>query len=105
MTISHHRGAICHGFVSLLRGVGFASVSVVVEVGKEDDEGDSVANQSPLHPLRERTACVEGLGSVTDCHMELDLLNKKCMHKVMKAEKRQTLRRINKCYCGLITNF
>lgn len=46
---------------------------MVVEVGKEDDEGDSVANQSPLHPLGERTACVEGLGSMTDCHMELDL--------------------------------
>lgn len=61
---------------------------MVVEVGKEDDEGDSVANQSPLHPLRERTACVEGLGSVTDCHMELNLLNTKLMHNVMKQEDR-----------------
>lgn len=54
--------------------MGFASVSVVVEVGKENDEGDGIANQSPLHPVRERTACVEGLGSMADGHVELDLL-------------------------------
>lgn len=75
MTINHHRGAVCDDFVLLVGGGGLASISVVVEVGKEDDEGDGVADESPLHPLRERTACVEGLCSVADCHMELNLLN------------------------------
>lgn len=75
VTVSYHRGAVCDGLASLMWGGRFASVSVVVEVGKEDDEGDSIANQSPLHPEGERAACVEGVASVADGHMELDLLN------------------------------
>lgn len=74
VTVSYHRGAVCDGLASLMWG-RFASVSVVVEVGEEDDEGDSVANQSPLHPEGERAACVEGVAGVPDGHVELDLLN------------------------------
>ncbi len=83
MTVSYHRGAVCDGLASLLCGGRFASVSVVVEVGEEDDEGDSIANQSPLHPGGERAACVEGVASMADGHMELDLLNTKNKH-IMK---------------------
>lgn len=46
---------------------------MVVEVGEEDDEGDGIANQSPLHPGGEWTAGVEGVSSMADGHMELDL--------------------------------
>lgn len=73
MTVSYRGGAVGDGLASLLRGRRFASVSVVVEVGEEDDEGDSVADQSPLHPGREWAACVEGVASVADGHVELDL--------------------------------
>lgn len=69
-------GAVRHVFASFLRW-RFASVRVVVEVGEEDDEGDGVANQSPLHPAGERTAGVEGVASMADGHVELDLFNKK----------------------------
>lgn len=48
---------------------------MVVEVGEEDDEGDSIANQSPLHPAGKLAARVEGVASVSNGHMELDLLN------------------------------
>lgn len=75
MTVSYHRGAVRRGLDSLLRG-GFASVRVVVEVGEEDDEGYGVANQSPLHPGGELTACVEGVAGVADGHVELDLFNR-----------------------------
>lgn len=59
---------------SLLREGWFAPVGVVVEVGEEDDEGDGVANQGPLHPAGERAAGVEGVAGVADGHVELDLL-------------------------------
>lgn len=75
-------GAIGDGLASLLRGGRFASVRVVVEVGEEDDEGDSITDQSPLHPGREWAACVEGVASVADGHMELDL--EKQAHSVIK---------------------
>lgn len=78
MAVSYCGGAIGDGLASLLRGRRFASVSVVVEVGEEDDEGDSIADQSPLHPGREWAACVEGVASVADGHMELDL--EMCTH-------------------------
>lgn len=54
---------------------------MVVEVGKEDDKGDSITNQSPLHPERELTAGVEGVASVTNGHMELDLIKRGCSHE------------------------
>lgn len=76
MAVSYHGGgAVRDGLASLLRGGRFASVSVVVEVGEEDDEGDGVADQSPLHPGGERAAGVEGVAGVADGHVELDLLN------------------------------
>lgn len=68
------RSAVHDGLASLLRRERFASVSVVVEVGEEDNEGDSVANKSPLHPGGEWAACIEGVAGVADCHVELDLL-------------------------------
>lgn len=73
VTVSYCGGAIGDGLASLLRGRRFATVSVVVEVSEKDDKGDSIANQSPLHPGREWAACVEGVASVADGHMELDL--------------------------------
>lgn len=73
VAVRYRRGAIGDGFASLLRGGRFAPVSVVVEVGEEDDEGDGVTDQSPLHPGREWAACVEGVASVANGHMELDL--------------------------------
>lgn len=73
MAVSNHRGAVCDRLASLLRGGWFAAISMVVEVGEEDDEGDSIADQSPLHPGGEGTASVEGVASMADCHVELDL--------------------------------
>lgn len=46
---------------------------MVVEVGEEDDESDGVTDQSPLHPGGEWAASVEGVSSMADGHMELDL--------------------------------
>lgn len=46
---------------------------MIVEVGEEDDEGDRVANQSPLHPSRERAATVERVAGMANGHVELDL--------------------------------
>lgn len=48
---------------------------MVVEVGEEDDKGDGVANQSPLHPAGEWTAGVEGVAGVADGYVELDLVS------------------------------
>lgn len=46
---------------------------MVVEVGEEDDESDGVTDQRPLHPGGEGAAGVEGVSSMADGHMELDL--------------------------------
>lgn len=48
---------------------------MIVEVGEEDDEGDSIANQSPLHPAGKWAASVERITGVADGYMKLDLLN------------------------------
>lgn len=73
VTVSHGRSAVGLWLAAFLWW--FASVRVVVEVGKEDDEGDSIADQSPLHPAGEGAASVEGITSVADGYMELDLFN------------------------------
>lgn len=73
VAVSYCRGAVGDRLASLLCGGRFASVRVVVEVGEKDDKGDSVANESPLHPVREWAASVEGVSGVADRHMELDL--------------------------------
>lgn len=44
-----------------------------VEVGEEDDEGDGVANQSPVHPLGEIAVDVEGMDGVDYGKTELQL--------------------------------
>lgn len=46
---------------------------MIVEVGKEDDESDCVTDQSPLHPGGKWAAGVEGVSSMADSHMELNL--------------------------------
>lgn len=46
---------------------------MVVEIGEEDDESDGIADQSPLHPGGEWTSGVEGVSSVANGYMELDL--------------------------------
>lgn len=75
MAVGYHSGAVCDRLASLLTGGWFTSVCVVVEVSEQDDEGDSIANQSPLHPGGEWTACVEWVTCVADGDVELDLLN------------------------------
>lgn len=50
-----------------------AAVGLVVEIGKQDDERDGVADQSPLHPGRERAARVERVSGMTNGDVELDL--------------------------------
>lgn len=73
MAVSYRRVAIGDGLAALLLG-RFASISVVVEVGEEDDESDGVTDQSPLHPGGEWTASVEGVSCMANGHMELDLV-------------------------------
>lgn len=68
-----HRFAVGDELAPLVRRGRFPPVSVVVKVGEEDDEGDGIANQGPLHPGREWTAAVEGVAGVADGYMELDL--------------------------------
>lgn len=75
MTVGYRAAAVGRGLPSLQPG-GFAPVSVVVEVGEKDDEGDGVADQGPLHPGGERAARVEGVAGVADGHVELDLSDK-----------------------------
>lgn len=50
-----------------------AAVGLVVEIGKQDDERDGVANQSPLHPGRKWAARVERMSGMANGDMELDL--------------------------------
>lgn len=50
-----------------------AAVGLVVEVAKEDDEGDGVADEGIVHPVREVAVDVEGQGRVADGDVELDL--------------------------------
>lgn len=73
MAVSYCRGAIGDRLASLVRRGRFASVRVVVEVGEKDDKGHSIANESPLHPVREWAASVEGVSGVANRHVELDL--------------------------------
>lgn len=61
--------------LTLMRRRRLAPVRVVVEVSEEDDEGDGVADQGPLHPVGERAARVEGVAGVADGHVELDLMD------------------------------
>lgn len=73
VAVSYRRVAVGDGLATLLLWGRFASVSVVVEIGEKDDESDGIADQSPLHPGGEWTAGVEGVSSVADGYMELDL--------------------------------
>lgn len=87
VTVGYHRGAVGDWFASFEWG-RFASVSVVVEVGKEDDEGDSIANQGPLHPVGEWTSGVEGVAGMANGHVELDLWSKnKVLYSKAKPKK------------------
>ena len=42
-------------------------VSVEVEVGEEDDEGDGIADERVVHPFGEVTVDVDGMDSVDYC--------------------------------------
>ena len=42
-------------------------VSVEVEVGEEDDEGDGVADERVVHPFGEVTVDIDGMDSVDYC--------------------------------------
>ena len=50
-----------------------AAVGLVVEVAEEDDEGDGVADEGIVHPVREVAVDVEGQGRVADGDVKLDL--------------------------------
>lgn len=50
-----------------------ATICLVVEVPKEDNEGEGITNQTPVHPFREGAVSVEWKSSVTNSDMELDL--------------------------------
>lgn len=58
-----------------------ATICLVVEVPKEDNEGDGITNQTPVHPFREGAVSVEGKSSVTNSDMELDLRKGKTVVK------------------------
>lgn len=73
MTIGYHWVAVGDRLGSLV--CRFASVCVVVEVSKEDDEGHCVANQSPLHPVWEWASCVEWVSCMANGDVKLDHLN------------------------------
>lgn len=49
------------------------TVGLVVEVGKEYDEGDGIGDERPLHPGWEWAAGVQRVSRVTNSDMELDL--------------------------------
>lgn len=50
-----------------------AAVGLVVEVAEEDDEGDGVADEGVVHPVREVTVDIERQGRVADGDVELYL--------------------------------
>lgn len=60
------------------------SIGLIVEIGKQDDESDGVANQSPLHPSREWAARVERMTRVADGDVKLDLNTKQTGEKLRK---------------------
>lgn len=62
------RGSVAPGLL--------AAVGLVVEVAEEDDEGDGVADEGIVHPVREVAVDVEGQGCVADGDVELDLRGK-----------------------------
>ncbi len=66
------------GFAGFGRGVaaGLTAVRLVIEVPEEDDEGEGVSHQTPVHPLRERAVGVQRQGRVADGDVELDLREK-----------------------------
>lgn len=50
-----------------------APICLVVEVSKEDNEGEGVTNQTPVHPFGEGAVSVERKSSVANSDVELDL--------------------------------
>lgn len=71
--------AVGDGLARLRRGGGvaacgvLAAVCLVVEVAKQDDEGDGVADEGVVHPVGEVAVDVQRQGSVADGDVELDL--------------------------------
>lgn len=66
------------GFAGFGRGLaaGLPTVRLVIEIAKEDDEGEGVSNQTPVHPLRERAVRVQRQGRVANGDVKLDLWKK-----------------------------
>lgn len=81
--LATHSITDCHSIRSAIRqclawlGQTFttwlATICLVIEVSKEDDEGEGITNQTPVHPFREGAVSVERKSSVTNGDMELDL--------------------------------
>ncbi len=55
---------------------GLAAVRLVIEIPKEDDEGEGVSDQTPVHPLREQAVGVQRQSRVADGDVKLDLREK-----------------------------
>lgn len=70
---------ICY-FAILYRFLG-QLISPIVEVTKQENEGDSIENDTPVHPFRERTININRQGCVANSHMELHLKDRKCRIK------------------------
>lgn len=62
--------AILYGFLGQL-------ICPIVEVTKQENEGDSIENDTPVHPFRERTININRQGCVANSHMELHLKDRK----------------------------
>lgn len=54
-----------------------ATISLVVEVPKEDNKGEGITNQTPVHPFREGAVGVQRKSCVTNSDMELNLRREK----------------------------
>lgn len=63
------------GFAGFGRGLaaGLPTVRLVIEIAEEDDEGEGVSNQTPVHPLRERAVRVQRQSRVANGDVKLDL--------------------------------
>lgn len=72
------RGSVMKGFAGFGRSLaaGLPTVRLVIEIAEEDDEGEGVSNQTPVHPLRERAVRVQRQSRVANGDMKLDLRKK-----------------------------
>lgn len=90
-------GAVGDGLACLGGGGGvapglLAAVGLVVEVAKEDDEGDGVADEGVVHPVGEVAVDVQGQCRVANGDVELDLEGRERFKIVRASETRHESR-------------